>query len=104
MNVYRKLSFQSHGGQRSHPSRTSCQGCGPNVATSKSKLADDSDAVWNVALDDFEGGLNDGQESFVGDECDPKGNVAMLLNQIPSVYKPETAPAFVSSDEFSRDG
>lgn len=103
MNVYRKLSFQSHGGQRSHPSRMS-RVCGPNVATSKSKLADDSDAVWNVALDDFEGGLNDGQESFVGDECDPKGNVAMLLNQIPSVYKPETAPAFVSSDEFSRDG
>jgi len=52
--------------------------CGPNVATSKSKLADDSDAVWNVALDDFEGGLNDGQESFVGDECDPKAGLIIL--------------------------
>jgi hypothetical protein len=57
----------------------------------------DDDIVWNYALDDFEVGGHNGQESLVGDESNPE-NVAQLLKMDTiGVSKPDITLAFVSN-------
>jgi hypothetical protein len=57
----------------------------------------DDDVVWNYALDDYEIGGHDGQESSVGDELDLEDATQLLKMDTTSVSKLDITLAFVSN-------
>jgi hypothetical protein len=57
----------------------------------------DNDVVWNYALNDFEAGGHDGQESSIGDQSNPEDVAQLLKMHTTCVFKPNITPTFVSN-------